>query len=341
MIDALTKPAVTQPDDKRHELIRIVGLTRHFKSKSGKRRGIVHALDDVSLSILQGETVALVGESGSGKSTFGQAVLQLTRPSAGSVFHEGVDLTALSDAELRPLRRRLQVVFQDPLSSLNPRMTIGDAIAQPIRHHKLAKGDAIARRVDRILTDVGLSPTFADRYPHELSGGQCQRVAIGRALACEPEFIICDEVLSALDVSVQAQIINLLMDLQKRYRLSYLFISHDLSVVRHMASRVAVLYLGRLVELASRGDLFSSPLHPYTRALLAAAPGLSDQQEAPLGGEIPSPLAPPSGCRFHTRCPLAADRCRAELPEWRELRPDHFVACHFAGDALSPENRVS
>jgi peptide/nickel transport system ATP-binding protein len=341
MIDTLTTPQEVATGSKPRELIRAVGLTRHFNSRAGGRRGIVHALDDVSLTVHEGETVALVGESGSGKSTFGQTILQLTRPTAGQVFHDGVDLTTLSDAQMRPLRRRLQIVFQDPLSSLNPRMTIGDAIAQPIRHHKRTPAAEVARRVDRILEDVGLSAAFADRYPHELSGGQCQRAAIGRALACEPDFIICDEVLSALDVSVQAQIINLLMNLQQRYRLGYLFISHDLSVVRHMASRVAVLYLGKMVELAPRAGLFASPLHPYTRALLAVAPGLGDMEEPRLAGEIPSPLAPPAGCRFHTRCPIATDRCRAELPAWRELRPDHFVACHLAGGAANLEEQAS
>ena len=340
MIDGAPRPEIrAETAPERPVLIRAEGLTLHFASGSGRRRGVVHALDDVSLAVHRGETVSLVGESGSGKSTFAQALLQLQRPDRGAVLHDGVDLTRRSDAELRPLRRKLQVVFQDSLSSLNPRMTVGDAIAQPIRHHRLAEGAGIPRRVERILADVGLAAHFADRYPHELSGGQCQRVAIGRALACEPEFIVCDEVLSALDVSVQAQIINLLLDLQRRYHLSYLFISHDLSVVRHVSDRVAVLYLGRLVEIAPGAALFDAPLHPYTRALIAAAPGLSGTPEPPLAGEIPSPLAPPPGCRFHTRCPLAVAECRTRVPELRELAPNHRVACHRAGEARPSEKR--
>jgi oligopeptide transport system ATP-binding protein len=318
-------------------LVEVRGLKKYFPVTSGTlaRRivGWVKAIDDVSFSIRRGETLGLVGESGCGKTTTGRCVLQLERPTAGSVLFEGRDLARLSDAELRPLRRRMQIVFQDPYSSLNPRMTIGQIIAEPIRVHGLAQnGVKVAERVAELLQVVGLNPIMARRYPHELSGGQRQRVGIARALALEPKFIVCDEPVSALDVSIQAQIINLLEELQDRFALTYLFIAHDLSVVRHISDRIAVMYLGKIVEIADRQELYENPLHPYTKALLSAVPVPDPRVEAQrehivLGGEVPSPSNPPSGCVFHTRCPIAIEECRAAVPELRELKPDHWAAC--------------
>ena len=318
-------------------LVEVRGLKKYFPVTSGAlaRRvvGWVKAIDDVSFSIRRGETLGLVGESGCGKTTTGRCVLQLERPTAGSVLFEGRDLAQLRDAELRPLRRRMQIVFQDPYSSLNPRMTIGQIIAEPIRVHGLAQnGVKAVARVAELLQVVGLNPIMARRYPHELSGGQRQRVGIARALALEPKFIVCDEPVSALDVSIQAQIINLLEDLQDRFALTYLFIAHDLSVVRHISDRIAVMYLGKIVEIADRQELYENPLHPYTKALLSAVPVPDPRVEAQrehivLGGEVPSPSNPPAGCVFHTRCPIAIDQCRGAVPELRELRPDHWVAC--------------
>jgi oligopeptide/dipeptide ABC transporter ATP-binding protein len=318
-------------------LVEVRGLKKYFPVTSGTlaRRivGWVKAIDDVSFSIRRGETLGLVGESGCGKTTTGRCVLQLERPTAGSVLFEGHDLARLSDAELRPLRRRMQIVFQDPYSSLNPRMTIGQIIAEPIRVHGLAQnGVKVADSVAELLQVVGLNPIMARRYPHELSGGQRQRVGIARALALEPKFIVCDEPVSALDVSIQAQIINLLEELQDRFALTYLFIAHDLSVVRHISDRIAVMYLGKIVEIADRQELYENPLHPYTKALLSAVPVPDPRVEAQrehivLGGEVPSPSNPPSGCVFHTRCPIAIEECRAAVPDLRELKPDHWAAC--------------
>ena len=317
-------------------LLKIENLRKHFHVKLGafgERAAVVHALDDFTIDIAEGETLSLVGESGCGKSTTGFCILNLHHPSGGSVRFKGTDIAALDEDGMRPFRRDLQIVFQDPYSTLNPRMTIGEALAEPIRFHKLSPRAEIPARLNQLLADVGLSPRFASRYPHELSGGQRQRVAIARALACEPRFIVCDEAISALDVSVQAQILNLLLDLQEKYRLTYLFIAHDLAVVRHISDRVGVMYLGRLAELAPAADLFEKPLHPYTRALLSAVPEADPVAERArhrqiLQGEVPSPIDPPKGCRFHTRCPLARDLCRAETPAWREIAPGHRVACH-------------
>jgi peptide/nickel transport system ATP-binding protein len=315
-------------------LLEIRGLAKRYDIRLGafgEKHAVVRALDDFSVDVEEGETLSLVGESGCGKSTTGFAILNLQRPSAGSVRYKGKDIAGLDEDAMRPFRRDLQIVFQDPYSTLNPRMTIGEALAEPIRFHGLAPKAEIPSRVARLLEDVGMTPRFANRYPHELSGGQRQRVAIARALACQPRFIVCDEAISALDVSVQAQILNLLLDLQQKYGLTYLFIAHDLAVVRHISDRVGVMYLGRLAELAPSQALFAEPLHPYTRALLSAVP--EPNPRAPrnrqrLVGEVPSPLNPPQGCRFHPRCPLARDICKTTVPDWREVTAGHHVACH-------------
>ena len=325
-------------------LLRIEGLTKHFPIRLGafgERAATVHALDDLSFDIEGGETLSVVGESGCGKSTAGFTILNLHRASGGRVVYRGVEISALDDKGMRPYRKDLQVVFQDPYSTLNPRMTVGEALTEPLLFHKVTDRAGLKARLNQLLADVGLPSRFAERYPHELSGGQRQRVAIARALACEPRFIVCDEAISALDVSIQAQIINLLLDLQEKYGLTYLFIAHDLAVVRHISTRVLVMYLGRAAELAPRDELFGHPLHPYTRALLSAVPEADPaaerlRQRQVLAGDVPSPMAPPSGCRFHTRCPLAQSVCADKVPEWRELRPGHMVACHFAGEGAPP-----
>jgi oligopeptide transport system ATP-binding protein len=314
-------------------LLEIRHLKKYFPVLSGviaqRTVGWVKAVDDVSFAIRRGETLGLVGESGCGKTTLGRCVLQLERPTAGEILYEGEEMTRMSDAELRPLRRRMQIVFQDPYSSLNPRMTIGQIISEPVRVHRLSQNGADCRdRMDELLTVVGLNPLLATRYPHQLSGGQRQRVGIARALAVEPKFIVCDEPISALDVSIQAQIINLLEELQERFNLTYLFIAHDLSVVRHISDRIAVMYLGKIVEIAERQELYENPLHPYTKALLSAVPIPdpvieSKRERIVLGGEVSSAANPPSGCVFHPRCPIAVE----EVPDVREIRPAHWVAC--------------
>ena len=317
-------------------LVRVENLSKHFSVRIGaygETRATVHALDDVSFNVQRGETLGLVGESGCGKSTAGLTLLQLHRPTSGKVFFEEQEVTGLSEKEMRPLRRRMQIIFQDPYSTLSPRMTIGNAIGEPLWLHELATGQDAQERIAKLLDDVGLNPAFAFRYPHEFSGGQRQRVCIARALACEPEFIVCDEPISALDVSIQAQIINLLQDLQEEYNLTYLFIAHDLAVVRHISDRVAVMYLGRVVEMAPKERLFENPLHPYTNALLLSVPvpnpRLERQREhTVISGNVPSAINPPSGCRFHPRCPLAFEPCDHVVPEWREVESGHWVACH-------------
>src|SRR5499427_1307453 len=320
-------------------ILEVRNLVKHFHLGGGflgREPAVVKAVDNVSFEIRRGETLGLVGESGCGKTTTGRCVLQLERPTSGQVIFEGKDLTALSEAELRRVRRRIQVIFQDPYSSLNPRMTVGQIIAEPLAVHDIVPDrSARAARVQELLKLAGLLPGMARRYPHELSGGQRQRVGIARALAMEPGLIICDEPVSALDVSIQAQIINLLEDLQANLGLTYLFVAHDLSVVRHISDRVAVMYLGRIVELADRKALYDDPLHPYTKALLAAVPIPDPELEARrervvLGGEVPSPLNPPAGCVFHPRCPIAVDRCRVEVPAFREVKPGHWAACLLA-----------
>ncbi len=318
-------------------LLEVRGLHMHFPISEGilmrRQIGEVKAVDGVDFSLRRGETLGLVGESGCGKTTTGRCILQLERPTAGEILYDGVDINTISRRDMLALRRRIQVIFQDPYSSLNPRMKVGDIIGEPIMVHGLAS-DATRRaaRVRELLSICGLNPNFADRYPHEMSGGQRQRVGIARALALEPEFIVCDEAVSALDVSIQAQVINLLEDLRERFGLTYLFIAHDLSVVRHLCQRVAVMYLGRIVELAGCDELFDNPLHPYTRALLGAVPIPDPTVEAarafqPVRGEVPSPINPPSGCVFHPRCGLAVESCKQARPELRELRPGHWVAC--------------
>jgi oligopeptide transport system ATP-binding protein len=293
----------------------------------------VKAVDDISFSIKRGETLGLVGESGCGKSTTGRAILQLYKPTTGTVNMDGHELTQMHGGELRRFRRRMQMIFQDPYASLNPRMSVGSIIAEPLAIHNLAKGKARKDRVQELLRVVGLNPYYANRYPHEFSGGQRQRIGIARALAVEPQFIVADEPVSALDVSIQAQIINLMEDLQKDFNLTYLFIAHDLSVVRHISDRVAVMYLGRIAELADRNELYENPLHPYTKALLSAVPVPDPSVEAKceriiLTGDVPSPLRPPPGCNFHTRCPIAIEECRERIPEFREIVTNHWVACH-------------
>jgi len=317
-------------------ILEVRNLVKHFHLGGGflgNAPAVIRAVDGVSFTISRGETLGLVGESGCGKTTTGRCVLQLERPTSGQVIFEGRDLTALSDAGLRKVRRRIQVIFQDPYSSLNPRMTVGQIIAEPLAVHGIVpQRSARAARVLELLRHAGLLPAMANRYPHELSGGQRQRVGIARALAMEPSLIICDEPVSALDVSIQAQIINLLEELQAELGLTYLFVAHDLSVVRHISDRVAVMYLGKIVEITDRKSLYEDPQHPYTKALLSAVPIPDPEIEARrehivLGGEVPSPLKPPSGCVFHPRCPIAIDECRKEVPELRLVKPGHRAAC--------------
>jgi oligopeptide transport system ATP-binding protein len=298
----------------------------------------------VSFNIFRGETLGLVGESGSGKSTTGRVILQLDKATAGTVTFEGQELSKLSPGEMRNLRPQMQMVFQDPHASLNPRMTVGSIISEPLREHEEADGDDRQERVNELLGLVGLAPRHANRYPHEFSGGQRQRIGIARAIALNPDFIVCDEPIAALDVSIQAQVVNLLENLQDLLSLTYLFISHDLSMIRHIADRVAVMYLGRIMELAECNRLYTHPKHPYTRALLSAVPVPDPKIEAVrrrviLEGDIPSPANPPPGCPFNTRCPMAQERCVEEVPEWRQLESGHWVACHFAEE--TPDTSVT
>ncbi len=318
-------------------LIDVRNLKMHFPITAGlifqRKIADVKAVDGVSFHIRKGETLGLVGESGCGKSTTGRAILQLYRPTDGEIKFGEVELTRLKGDELRRMRRRMQMIFQDPYASLNPRMSVGAIIGEPLAIHGLARGKARRERVAELMRVVGLNPYYASRYPHEFSGGQRQRIGVARALAVEPEFIVADEPVSALDVSIQAQIINLLEDLQQQFGLTYLFIAHDLSVVRHISDRVAVMYLGKMMELTGRDELYKNPLHPYTKALLSAVPVPDPEVEATreriiLSGDVPSPLRPPPGCVFHTRCPIAIDECRQVIPEWREVSRDHWVACH-------------
>jgi oligopeptide transport system ATP-binding protein len=308
----------------------------HFPITQGiifqRRVGAVKAVDGVSFDIVKGETLGLVGESGCGKSTTGRAILQLYRPTAGDVIFDGENLPELKGEHLRRMRRRMQMIFQDPYASLNPRMTVGDIVGEPLVVHNISKGKERRERVQELLRVVGLNPYFVNRYPHEFSGGQRQRIGVARALAVNPDFIICDEPISALDVSIQAQIINLLEDLQAEFNLTYLFIAHDLSVVRHISDRIAVMYLGKLVELTDRAELYENPLHPYTQALLSAVP-IPDplveeqRQRVILEGDVPSPVNPPIGCNFSTRCPVVMDICKEQDPEFLDSGDGHWAAC--------------
>tara|TARA_B100001741_G_C16522531_1_gene585464 strand:+ start:283 stop:1311 length:1029 start_codon:yes stop_codon:yes gene_type:complete len=324
-----------QPSDE--VLVDVRDLKMHFPVTEGifvqSVVAMVQAVNGISFQIMKGETLGLVGESGCGKTTTGRCILQLERATSGQIEYKGIDLNKLDEGELVDYRKKIQVIFQDPFSSLNPRMTIGDIIDEPMRVHKIVVDpSARKKRVFELLNVCGLKTNFADRYPHEMSGGQRQRVGIARALAMNPEFIICDEAVSALDVSIQAQVINLLEDLRDEFGLTYLFISHDLSVVRHICHRVAVMYLGNIVELAECDELFDNPIHPYTRALLEAVPIPDPDIENArvhkvVKGEIPSPINPPGGCVFHPRCELEVETCSKKMPEFREVRPGHWVAC--------------
>jgi oligopeptide transport system ATP-binding protein len=318
-------------------LLEVKNLKVHFPVKHGlfsRVRAHVKAVDDVSLSIKPGETLGLVGESGCGKTTLGRAIIRLLEPTSGSVMLDGEDITKLSGEALRTRRRKFQMIFQDPYGSLNPRMTVSQIIGEAIDIHALADSPAAQRaRIQDLLRDVGLDPSHAERYPHEFSGGQRQRIGIARALAVEPKLIVCDEPVSALDVSVQAQIVNLLMDLQQQRGLTYLFIAHDLAVVEHISHRVMVMYLGRAVEIAEAKKLVRAPKHPYTQALLSAVPVVdpdSKRKRIMLPGDVPSPIAPPPGCTFHPRCPVKEARCEQDIPQLREIEPGHWVSCHLA-----------
>ncbi len=336
-VKELTSTRIPSNEYTSSVILEVRNLKKYFPVFSGlitqRVVGWVKAVDDISFSIRRGETLGLVGESGCGKTTTGRCILQLDRPTEGRVLFEGQDLAQMTDAGLRPLRQKMQIVFQDPYSSLNPRMTIGQIVSEPIRVYRLVQnGGECQDRVAELLTVVGLNPLMADRYPHELSGGQRQRVGIARALALEPKFIVCDEPISALDVSIQAQIINLLEELQERFGLTYLFIAHDLSVVRHISDRIVVMYLGKVVEIADRQELYEHPLHPYTKALLSAIPIPDPAVEAKrertvLKGEVPSSSNPPPGCVFHPRCPIAIEECSKGVPELREIKPNHWAAC--------------
>ena len=324
----------------RDVLLEVKNLKMYFPVTSGllRQKTVAHikAVDGISFFVREGETLGLVGESGCGKTTTGRCILQLYHPTAGEILFEGQDLTKLKSREMRQLRRQIQVIFQDPFSSLNPRMTAGNIIGEPLKVHKLVNGEAeYKERVAELLHNVGLNPYMADRFPHEFSGGQRQRIGVARALSVDPRFIVCDEPVSALDVSIQAQIINLLEELQDQFHLTYLFIAHDLSVVRHISDRVAVMYLGKIVEIADRNEIYLNPLQPYTQALLSAVPipdpVIDAQRERILlTGEVPSPLNPPSGCVFHPRCPIATKECAEIIPELREVEPGHWAACIHA-----------
>ncbi|MCI8652721.1 MAG: ATP-binding cassette domain-containing protein [Angelakisella sp.] len=329
------KPASGEP------ILEVRHLVKHFPIYKGalrkKQVGKVHAVDDVSFSIAQGETLGLVGESGCGKSTTARTIVRLQDPTSGEVLFRGTDLSTLKGGEMRRMRQNIQMIFQDPYASLNPRMRVGEVLREPLMEHGITRDRGeLDRRVKRMLELVGLDPQFENRFPHEFSGGQRQRIGIARALMLEPSLIICDEPISALDVSVQAQIVNLLEDLQRELGLSYLFVAHDLSMIRHISHRVAIMYLGALVEVGDCGDIYQSPLHPYTQAFLSAVPVpdpavQKERGRVSLEGEIPSAIAPPSGCRFRTRCRHACPRCAETRPEMRELSPGHWVACHLAG----------
>ena len=335
-----TEPRRSDSVDDREIILEVKNLKMHFPVTSGlffqRTTAYIKAVDDISFFVRKGETLGLVGESGCGKTTTGRCILQLYHPTEGQIIFEGRELTTLKAKEMRRMRREMQVIFQDPYSSLNPRMTAGNIIGEPLIVHKLVNNKAEYReRVAELLQNVGLNPYMADRFPHEFSGGQRQRIGVARALSVEPKFIVADEPVSALDVSIQAQIINLLEDLQERYDLTYLFIAHDLSVVRHISDRVGVMYLGHIVEMADRNEIYVDPAHPYTKALLSAVPipdpvADAQRERVVLTGEVPSPLNPPSGCVFHPRCPIATAECAQIIPELREVSNNHWAACIHA-----------
>jgi oligopeptide transport system ATP-binding protein len=318
-------------------LVSVQHLVKYFllpKSLFSLEQKVVKAVDDVSFEVYQGETLGLVGETGCGKTTTARTILQLYRPTSGKILFDGVELVGLPENDLRKMRRRMQMIFQDPYASLNPRMTVGAIISAPLDVHTDMNKAEKQDRVQELLKIVGLNPDFVNRYPHEFSGGQRQRIGIARALALNPDLVICDEPISSLDVSIQAQVVNLLEELQDRLGLTYIFVAHDLSMVRHISDRIVVMYLGKVVELADRNEIYLRPLHPYTKALMSAVPipnpdKARNRKRIILAGDIPSPMSPPVGCNFNTRCPIAAEKCFKDEPEYREISPDHFVACHF------------